>query len=235
MLKTIFSNERLRIFPALLAVLMFICLMAACGTPSDALDVSQNKASSFTDTAKTAWYYDAVTDMAEKGLLKGYEDGTFRPSATISRGEFITIISRILGIEAPATGSYWASGNIEAVRDKAGCWVIWNLPDYKGDIIREEAASILMLSLFPNADQGDWDAVTSAIKDFNSVTANYQYLVENAYANDILTGYEDGTFVPKGNLTRAEACTIIYKAFKKGLLVPRNYSTIFVFLFSISK
>lgn len=216
MLKMFFNNERLRIFPALFVAFMVICLMAACGTPSDALDVSQNKVPSFTDTAKTAWYYDAVTDMAEKGLLKGYEDGTFRPSSTISRGEFITIISRILEIEAPATDSYWASGNIEAVRDKAGCWVIWNLPDYKGDITREEAASILMLSLFPNADQGGWDAVTSAIKDFNSVTANYQYLVEQAYANDILTGYEDGTFVPKGNLTRAEACTIIYKAFKKG-------------------
>ncbi len=216
MAKNIIRKKKIQSFTALIGLLILICMLAACSNYSEALDSSEKEIIGFTDTAESAWYYDAVTDMADRGLLKGYEDGTFRPSATISRGEFITIISRILGIEAPATDSYWASGNIEAVRDSAGCWVIWNLPDYKDDITREEAVSIMMLSLFPNADQGDWNAVTSAIKDFNSITSNYQYLVEQAYANGILTGYGDGTFVPKGNLTRAEACTIIYKAFKSG-------------------
>ncbi len=227
-----FSNSNIKTRPELhkrcllilLTAFVLIFSMAACATSSEALDSSDSKAAesaqatapSFADTPKGAWYLDAVSDMAAKGLLKGYDDGTFRPQNTISRGEFITIISRILGIEAPAANSYWASGNIEAVRDKANCWIIWNLPDSKGDITREEAASILMLSLFPGADQGDWNAVTSSIKDFNSINSNYQYLVEQAYANDILTGYDDGLFMPKGNLTRAEACAIIYRAFNKG-------------------
>ena len=210
------SAGRLHSLPIILAILVLICVMAACGSSSEALDTSQKDVVTFSDTHENAWYYVAVTDMAERGLLKGYDDGTFRPSNTISRGEFITIISRILGIEAPATDSYWASGNIASVRDNAGCWIIWNLPDVKGDITREEAVSILMLSLFPNAGQGDWNAVTSSIRDFSSITGNYQHLVEKAYANDILTGYENGLFVPNGTLTRAEACTILYRAFGMG-------------------
>lgn len=49
----------------------------------------------FTDVPKTHWAYKAIEELAEKGLINGYEDGTFKPDAPITRAEVAIIISRI--------------------------------------------------------------------------------------------------------------------------------------------
>lgn len=49
----------------------------------------------FADVPQDAWYFDAVNEMTGYSLVSGYEDGTFRPDAKITRAEFVTILSRI--------------------------------------------------------------------------------------------------------------------------------------------
>lgn len=41
----------------------------------------------------------AIETAFEAGLIKGYSDGTFRPSASLSRAEFVTILGRALGMD----------------------------------------------------------------------------------------------------------------------------------------
>ena len=41
----------------------------------------------FSDMNEADWYYDAVVSLAEKGILNGYEDGTFRPNEQITRAQ----------------------------------------------------------------------------------------------------------------------------------------------------
>ena len=48
----------------------------------------------FNDVDVSAWYADAVRQMTGFGLVNGYADGTFLPDATITRAEFVTILSR---------------------------------------------------------------------------------------------------------------------------------------------
>lgn len=50
--------------------------------------------SSFSDVSPTAWYTPMVLVLADMGALKGYNDGTFAPGGTITRGEFVVILSR---------------------------------------------------------------------------------------------------------------------------------------------
>ena len=40
------------------------------------------------------WAKDDILMMSELGIVKGYEDGTFRPENGITRAEFATMISR---------------------------------------------------------------------------------------------------------------------------------------------
>ena len=47
---------------------------------------------SFSDVKADAWYYDAVMELAEEGILKGYQDGTFRPDRKITRAEFAAVL-----------------------------------------------------------------------------------------------------------------------------------------------
>lgn len=50
----------------------------------------------FSDVKEADWYYDAVVSLAEKGILSGYADGTFRPNAQITRAELAAILSQFI-------------------------------------------------------------------------------------------------------------------------------------------
>jgi hypothetical protein len=63
----------------------------------------------FTDAAKIgAWAQEAVAQAVQAGIINGYEDGTFRPNAEITRAEMAVILAKILGKsnEASATTGF---------------------------------------------------------------------------------------------------------------------------------
>ncbi len=86
----------------------------------------------FIDVDENTKYQEAIDVLVALGLLKGYEDNSFRPDNTITRAEFATVIARMLGLESVAKGSsaaaiftdmkiggaeHWASGYIKIAYD----------------------------------------------------------------------------------------------------------------------
>ena len=81
-------------------------------------------ASSFADVAAESSYSTAIEVGVDLGLIKGYEDGTFKPEGEITRAEFAAIVVRLLGQEAQAAGAkastqfvdvpadHWAAGYV---------------------------------------------------------------------------------------------------------------------------
>ena len=57
----------------------------------EARDKFWTETNSYSDVAETAWYNNAVSTLSRMGILGGYEDGTFRPNASITRAEFAKI------------------------------------------------------------------------------------------------------------------------------------------------
>lgn len=55
---------------------------------------SEIERTGFKDIKETDWSYESIMKMAKYGVLKGYEDGTFRPKRAISREEIAVILSR---------------------------------------------------------------------------------------------------------------------------------------------
>jgi len=53
----------------------------------------------FTDVPPGAWYYDAVSFIAAKGITSGTTATTFSPDATLTRGQFITLLMRACDIK----------------------------------------------------------------------------------------------------------------------------------------
>lgn len=74
-------------------------------------------ASSFTDVADTSSYSTAIEVGVDLSLIKGYEDGTFKPEGEITRAEFAAIIVRLLGQEAQAAGAKAATQFIDVPAD----------------------------------------------------------------------------------------------------------------------
>lgn len=89
-------------------------------------NVSADVTNPFTDIASNDWYYTAVTSAVSYGWINGYSDGSFRPQATITRAEVVTIVNRMLNrtadrnfVDSNATAqfddvpnTYWAYYNI---------------------------------------------------------------------------------------------------------------------------
>lgn len=74
----------------------------------------------FADVAEDAWYAGPVAEMQAAGWIGGYADGTFRPDASITRAEFVTILSRtphtdvgtdMVFIDVPS--SHWAHDAVQ--------------------------------------------------------------------------------------------------------------------------
>lgn len=57
----------------------------------------------FSDVSKDSYYYDAVLWTRDNGITGGYNDGTFRPGATCTRGQAVTFLWRAKGCPEPKT------------------------------------------------------------------------------------------------------------------------------------
>ncbi|MFC3802210.1 S-layer homology domain-containing protein [Cohnella sp. GCM10012308] len=80
----------------------------------------------FTDTAGT-WAESAIKQVQSAGIIKGYEDGSFRPGKPVTRAEAVAIVNKLLGRSAAAAlaaeaaavspwqdvpATHWAYGDI---------------------------------------------------------------------------------------------------------------------------
>lgn len=81
---------------------------------------------SFTDKNSIgSWANQAIAQAVAAGIIGGYEDGSFRPNAAITRAEMVTMIARALElpVDTQATTGFaddaniagWAKGAVEAV------------------------------------------------------------------------------------------------------------------------
>lgn len=61
-------------------------------------------ASSFSDMT-LAQYEHAVTELEALHIIKGYEDGTFRPDVELTRAEFCSLIINVMGLDGVAADS----------------------------------------------------------------------------------------------------------------------------------
>jgi len=107
------------------------------------------------------WFNEAVSTVAEAGIVEGYPDGRFRPNHFISRAEFATILSKFFETDAKAEAAFtdiaghWAERYIEKV---ASVGWISGYPDGRFGpdffLTRAEAMSIInrVLGRKPNKD-----------------------------------------------------------------------------------
>ena len=188
-------------------------------TDGDAKVVSHEvKVTDFADyktNIQGKWSESYITTLVNKGGIKGYEDGTFRPKANITTAELVSILLGTSGAEVDTTN--WPD-SIMAQANKAGILDSSMLTEGNVPISREKMAYVLVNSaskLLGEQVTSDKYAPDSIIPDLASASSEYRDEIKAAYGLGLLAGNDDaGTFKPSAPTTREETCVIINRLFK---------------------
>lgn len=161
------------------------------------------------------WAKASIEKSVELGFVSGYEDGTFRPNGTITRGEISAMLARALKLEPVNTGfifadqsqtPVWAQPYIQALA-KAGYISGYEDGTFcaNKDITRSELVVMIVrvrgLEVRPNA--------TLTFKDADQVPGWAKPYVATAEEAGLIKGNGLGIFNPNAAATRAEAVTLI--------------------------
>ncbi len=166
------------------------------------------------------WARDNIIKLINKGIVSGYEDGTVKPDNQITRQEIAKLIVSALDAEAADTIELtfkdsadiadWAKGYVQTAVN-LGILNGYDDGTFKPTqpVSRKELAKIAMAAFKYEQTQDKLD-----FHDEATIPAWAYGYVSAAVKNGIITGYEDGTFKPDRNVTRAETCTILVKCLK---------------------
>lgn len=184
----------------------------------------------FSDVGSDNWAYEAISWMVDKKILAGYNDGSFKPSKTITRAEFAKIM--VLTLELPLKNTdettfvdiskdSWEFDYVETAK-----YYLTGFRTSKGDYfksgneaVREDMAVALVKALKLSSDNvdekilntfNDTDSISPALKKYVAIAVKNGIMKGNAVANS-----DKKAFRPQNPLTRAEAAVLLYNIVKE--------------------
>lgn len=173
----------------------------------------------FTDT-KDHWAKKAIDYVVSKGYFSGLSEKEFGPNKAITRGQFVTVLGRILNINVDD----FKANKFKDVDSSQyyAAYVSWaeSVGITKGrgngnfdpnkEITREEMA--VMMEKFLNVAGKNLGEVenTKKFKDEGKIQSWAQDSVKKMTKLGLINGMEDGSFSPKSSFTRGQVAQILY-------------------------
>lgn len=189
----------------------------------------------FSDVPNNLWAAPFITTLADRGVFRGYTNGTFQPNKSMTRAEFAVRLNRAFNIPAEeaatdfedVSSKYWAYDSIKEA-DITG-FVEGYPKDYfrpEKPITRTEAivalASGLDLKIPPNPEQ--------ILKKYNDAAQIPKYArakVAAATQAGVVISSNPELFKPTQAASRAEVAALLYQGLvKRGKAKPINSKAI---------
>lgn len=175
----------------------------------------------FTDVPEGAWYHDYVYDLVYRGVVNGMTATTYEPEGKLTRAQFVKLLACSLA-DAETLKTYegwhpfkdseghWAEAYIAWAKDKG---IVEGVSatefDPEAPITREQMATIFgRYALKQGIELPKSENAAGSFPDADKISVYAREFVELMRIAGILNGYEDGTFRPQGNATRAEAAKL---------------------------
>ena len=179
----------------------------------------------FTDIENSG-YREYIETAAGLGIIAGYQDGTYRPNADVTRGQFVTFLWRLSG-EPDATGTLsFPDVTPASPYYKAILWAAENgiTTGYGDGTFRpSKVISRAEMSTFAFRFLIDPSKVTPELAKelYAPVGFKDENTIANAFKNPvcamanlgIVTGFGDGTFRPNQTANRGQAAAIILRVY----------------------
>ena len=168
-------------------------------------------AMAFTDT-EGHWAQDSIQKWSEEyHIIQGYEDGTFHPDNSITRGAFAGIMDRFLQFQSisgretfsDTAGSYWEDAILKL--HAAGVYLGTDGKALAGNTItRQQAVTMIARAFHIDAETTDLSYSDAAL-----IAEYARPAVAEMTAQGYLNDSWDGNFRPTDPITRAEIINIL--------------------------
>ena len=210
----------------LTALILALVLCAGMMTYASAADMGN-----FTDVDPAAWYYEAVGEAVDNGLLIGKGEGVLAPLGSLTRAEMAAVINRAFGT--------YVEGDISHFTDvPEGSWyeedmaMAWHMGTYIGtgsdtmapeaDITRQEAMAVVARALqLDLEDYGNTDL--SAFADAGAISGWALPYVRAMVGAGYIQGWDSKLF-PRDDITRAEFAQVFHNIIGEYLTEPGTYT-----------
>lgn len=181
---------------------------------------------SFTDVGGTYWAKDAIDSLVSLGVVKGFEDHSFKPESPVTREQFAQLITLAFYLDLPTedTQTYrdvsktrWSYPAVEASKEFLTGYYPPNgkaFFDPTGKATREDVAVALVKTLGYQPDDLENSEILDRFQDSDDVSPNLKTYLALAVEKKLLTGYQDYTIKPSKAVTRAEAASLLYRVLK---------------------
>ncbi|MDR3148470.1 MAG: S-layer homology domain-containing protein [Oscillospiraceae bacterium] len=172
----------------------------------------------FADVPPGHWAYECVNALADAGIVNGVDGTRFDPDANVTREQFAKMLTAALNLyderadssfpDVPKTA--WYYGYVSSAV-KAG--IISGYQDGTfgtgRNITRQEAAVMVSRAGLDISAEASGDSFT----DDELIAEWAKDAVYAMQSEKIISGFEDGSFKPQSNATRAQSAKIIYSIF----------------------
>lgn len=198
--------KKTRFFSILLAIVLLL-----------AVPFGSAGAAGFTDVSGKHWASYEINRLVSKGVIKGYEDNSFKPNQTITRAQAAVILSRVLKLDTSkdskivykdVSKDYYAYDAIAAVTN-ADIMKGSNGEFRPNDDVTRAQMAIILTNAFKLKGNGT-TSFKDVAKDFYAYEA-----IDALYANEITTGNEQNAFNPNQPTTRAHFAVFLSRVLDK--------------------
>lgn len=212
----------------MIAIAAAISMLTSQFFVSEGLLLKQTYAAGFNMNG-SKWSEPYLRSLYDNGIMSGDTNGNMNPDNDITRAEFVTMLNKGMGYHETTgktkfrdiTGTEWYANEIDIAATQ-GYFVGSgrNISGASDNLTREQAVAFLTRNLKYEED----DRVNTDFVDGMSFPTWSRGSINAAADKGVITGYRDGTFRPKNNITRAEAGTILYNALGKIINQPGDYT-----------
>lgn len=196
----------------LLSALCAAALALSLGAPARAA------APGYSDVKEGDWFYEAVGTVAERGLMTGAPDGTFRPEANVTRATVVTVLWRLAGSPEVENEAFpdvpegsWASGAVAWAR-LAGIAAGYSGGGFgPNDPVTREQLAVFLYRYALDQSAPVAEGVVDLYSDAGYISPWALTGMKHALGAGLMTGTTVETLSPLGYATRGELAEILVR------------------------
>ncbi len=187
--------------------------------PDETEEIKETETISFKDVKENDWFYEAVSYAVENGLMSGMSEDIFAPNTPLTREMLAVVLYNVEGQPEGTEANTFTDVKGDMWYTEAILWANANgiVAGYDngaygvGDLItREQFATILYrYAQFKGYDTTQGGMAVREFSDYENISDYARPAMAWAVNAGIMGGMDDGTLMPQGKATRAEAANML--------------------------